>query len=67
MPLTCLPRAPPFSLSPTTSKRLPRRLTSYILHQKDNTVIFLKEVKPPDDREMIKLRTFDNSFPYKNP
>ena len=30
-PLVCLPRARPFSLSPTTSKRLLRRLSSYFL------------------------------------
>ena len=29
-PLACLPRAHPFSLSPTTSKRLLRRLSIYI-------------------------------------
>ena len=28
-PLACLPRARPFSLSPTTSKRLLRKLFSY--------------------------------------
>ena len=43
---------------------------SFILHSSPEKIIrllLLKEVKPPDDREMIKLLTFDNSFPYKNP
>ena len=43
---------------------------SFILHFSPEKIIWLlslKEVKPPDDREMIKLLTFDNSFPYKNP
>ena len=31
-PLACLPRARPFSLSPTTSKRLLRRLVTICLH-----------------------------------
>ena len=43
---------------------------SFILHsspEKITRLLLLKEVKSPDDREMIKLLTFDNSFPYKNP
>ena len=67
MPLTCLPRARPFSLSPTTSKRLLRRQHLTFFTRKITRLFFLKEVKPPDDREMRKLLTFENSFPYKNP
>ena len=44
--------------------------SSFILHfspEKITRLLLLKEVKPPDDRKMIKLLTFDNSFPHKNP
>ena len=47
-------------------KQRPRAASFYIFHQLTR-LLLLKEVKPPDDREMIKLLTFDNSFPYKNP
>ena len=36
-PLACLPRAPPFSLSPTTSKRLLRRLIKHRWNKVDGS------------------------------
>ena len=36
---------------------------TFFFSRKVSTVIYIEEVKPSLDRKMIKLLTFDNSFP----